>query len=250
MKIYIPSSKRGRKQTTFDNLPASIKVKTAIVIPKGEGPQYAGYPFIEIEQRGIGPTRQWCVENVDVDDKVVMLDDDLVFATRRDDEPTKFRPSSPQEIEALFNDVFIGLDDFAHVGVGTREGGNYKTDPSYQVGRMLRILAYDTKILKQHGIRFDRLDVMEDFDVTLRLLRKGYANHIINWIVHNQNGSNLAGGCSQYRTKDLQAHAAHQLARHHGHFVAVVEKETKSAWGGGIRTDVRVQWRKAYDSSR
>jgi hypothetical protein len=90
---------------------------------------------------------------------------------------------------------------------------------------------------------------MEDFDIQLQLLRKGMPSISINTMVQNQRGSGLEGGCSTYRTVEIQEEAARTLQSYHPEFVSVVQKQTKSAWGGGVRTDVVIQWRKAYESS-
>jgi hypothetical protein len=96
---------------------------------------------------------------------------------------------------------------------------------------------------------FDRLKVMEDFDFTLTLLENGGRNAVTLDYVWNQTGSNQPGGCSDYRTAEVQAKAAKELAKLHPGVVKVVEKEVigKTSWGGmKTRTDVRIQWRKAY----
>jgi hypothetical protein len=36
----------------------------------------------------------------------------------------------------------------------------------------------------------------------------------------------------------------------HPAFVKVVEKATKTSWGGETRTDVQVSWKKAYASAK
>lgn len=206
-----------------------------------------GRPIKQIQSpvHGIGPTRQWIIDQVK-SDKVVMLDDDLVFATRREDDPTKFRPSSAQDITNLFRHIEACLDSYAHVGVSTREGGNRDVSSFITNTRLLRILAYRTDVLRAEQIRFDRLQLMEDFDVTLALLRRGYANIKINWIVHNQRSSNAPGGCSTYRTLEAQALAAKGLQEFHPDFVSVVTKKTKTAWNGQERQDVIIQWKRAF----
>jgi hypothetical protein len=66
-----------------------------------------------------------------------------------------------------------------------------------------------------------------------------------NWCNNQAEGSSADGGCSTYRTPELQAQAARLLAELHAPYVKVVEKETKTAWGGGTRTDVMIQWKRA-----
>lgn len=251
MEIYIPT--RGRVfQETFASLPDDLNDRIIFVIPFDDGKflnlDNAGTERIlrtPAKISGIGPTRQWIIDQAQ-DKKIVMLDDDLVFASRREDEPTKFRVALPAELHTLINSIDCHLDSFAHVGVSTREGGNRDISEHAFNTRLLRVLAYRTDVLRNEGIRFDRLELMEDFDVTLQLLRKGYSNCKINWIVHNQRSSNAPGGCSTYRTREKQSQAARGLAALHPSFVNVVIKKTKTAWNGQERQDVIVKWKRAF----
>lgn len=245
MEIYIPT--KGRVfQETYDSLPQELKRRVIFVVDSSETCVHGLRTPPSV--KGIGPTRQWIAEQPG-DNKFVMLDDDLVFATRRGDEPEKFRDSTPEEITDLFNRVEHMLDSYAHIGVSTREGGNRDTDSFVFNTRLLRILGYRRDVLKDNGVRFDRLELMEDFDVTLQLLRLGYSNIRINWMVHNQRSSNAPGGCSTYRTLEKQSAAARGLAELHPQFVTVVTKQTKTAWNGQERQDVRIQWKQAYESA-
>lgn len=142
------------------------------------------------------------------------------------------------------------LHSTPHVGFGSREGGNRVTVDYSHNTRIMRVLGYDRNLLMKECITFDRLPVMEDFDVALRLLRLGHPNMVINTVVHNQAGSGKTGGCSHFRTKEVQAEAAYKLQRLHPGFVKVVTKSTKSAWGGGERTDVNIQWKKCYAAGK
>ena len=111
----------------------------------------------------------------------------------------------------------------------------------------MRVLAYDAELVRGHKLKYHRVQFMEDFDMTLQLLRLGYSNLLVNWIVQNQSGSNLQGGCSQYRNVQTQELAAHMLKEHHTDFVRVVIKQTQVAWTGmKQRTDVVISWKKAY----
>ena len=246
MKIYIMSSGRAAKQVTFHNLPREIQERTTIVVPKEQETEYQRHklPAVGAPVKRIADARQWVV---DQGGYVCMMDDDLVFATRRTDDPTKFVPSTFADITHLFEVIEHNLDTFAHVGVGTREGGNRKTELSFQVARMLRILAYDTDILKDFGIRFDVMELMEDFHVTLALLQNGYPNLVLNHMVHNQGGSNSTGGCSAWRTPQMQHDAAMKLKAMYPNYVNVVKKQSKVKGHWGDRTDVVIQWKRAYN---
>jgi len=247
MDICILSSGRAGRQATWSALPAAIQAKTKIVIPAGEEHHYAKFPHISVPVKGIGPTRQWVIDNCS--DKVVMLDNDLTFAVRRGDNPAKFVPATDKDVEDMFNTIWGLLDKYAHVGVAGREGGNRVISRFIHTTRMIRILAYDARVLRKAKVRFDALEVMEDFHTTLRLLRLGFDNILLNHIVHNQYGSNTAGGCSQYRTPEMQELAANLLKEHHPDFVKVVKKQTKVAWGGmRERSDVIIQWKRAFQA--
>lgn len=250
MEIYILSKGRSHRQTTFNNLPRFLQMRVLVAVYPEELQDYSDYPTVAVNcvERGVGHKRQWILDNCS-SNKVVMLDDDLVFATRRKDDPTKFREAAPNEIGSLFDDIEQMLDQYAHVGVSGREGANRRTEPRITVGRMTRILGYQVDVLKANNIRLDEMQLMEDFNTTLRLLRAGYPNMIINYMVQNQNGSDTSGGVSTYRTRDKQAAAAEELARKHPAFVSVVEKSPKTAWGGLPRKDVVIQWKRAYDES-
>jgi len=189
MEIWIPTRNRVC-QETYLSLPQELRERIHFAVPHDDRNIVGVFVHkTPSEINGIGPTRQWIVDQVQ-DKKIVMLDDDLVFAIRREDEPTKFLPAQPKELIQLINQIDECLDSFAHVGVATREGGNRDTNSHTFNTRLLRILAYRTDVLRNEGIRFDRLELMEDFDVTLQLLRRGYSNCKINWIVHNQRSSN------------------------------------------------------------
>jgi hypothetical protein len=231
-------------------LPKTIKKRTKIVIPKKESKDYADYPtiFQPPHTRHTGHIRQWLVDNAKRN--IVMLDDDLSFALRREDEPTKFVPPSRADILDMFLEIEDNLEVYKHIGVSFREGGHHNTEDHLNCTRMARVLAYHTKTVQKLKIRWDRCFGMDDFDSTLQLIEYGYPNLMINWMVQNQAGSQSQGGASEWRTKELQAKAAHRLKKFHPDYVKVVEKETKSGWFDGKRTDVIVQWKKAAKDAK
>lgn len=198
------------------------------------------------EIRTIAPTRQWIIDHVGESDKVVMVDDDLVFYRRRDDDRTKLRDLKPGELKQMLLEIEAFLMNHSHVGIASREGANRNTEEYSHNTRIMRVLGYRRDTLQKLLIAFGRLPVMEDFDVALRLLRHGLPNIVLNNWANNQAGSGKEGGCSHFRTPDLHAESARRLAALHPGYVKTVEKTTKGAWGGGTRTDVHVQWKKAF----
>jgi len=252
VRIFIPTLGR-EKQFTFETLPDIWKRRVIFVCGPGEKKrlQALGAPVWEqpAEVKGIAGVRQMIMDFAK-DEKVVMLDDDLKFAHRCAD--GKLHPADKTVVNAMLLSVDEQLSNFAHGAVSCREGNNRVKDDITFIGRPLRLLAYNRRMVKETNCRF-RLKVMEDFDMTLQLLRAGRENFIIWNFCHDQCiGSGAPGGCSGYRTPAVQAKAAHDLARLHPGFVKIVEKETKTAWKdfGGKRTDVIVYWKKAFESSQ
>lgn len=252
MNIYIPSSGRAKDQHTWKQLPRTIKDCTAIVCPQDEYIEYCGYnpnaTVIPCPHKGIGPTRQFIIA-ASYPEAVCMLDDDLTFFKRRADDRTKFEDADDIDLVDMFQEIAHQLRYYPAVGVCPREGGNRYPDSIYHNVRLLRVLAYDTIILATQDIDFRTTAVMEDFYVALSLLTRGYPNIMLSDWCHNQVGSNAAGGCSQYRTMKMQRDAALLLKQYFPNFVTVVTKKTKTAWGGEERTDVRIQWKKAFASA-
>lgn len=255
MKIYIHTSGRPHKQTTLRGFSKKLLEDTVLVVQAKQ--------FTDHEHRygkrcevvalpdhitKLSPTRQWILENAETNE-FVMLDDDLTFSYRLPGTGVKLHKANEQVIESMFADMEELLKGgYAHVGISAREGNNHVDAGVKTVGRMMRILGYNKATVFEEQCRLDRVETKQDFDMTLQLLRKGWPNAIIYSYAHNQPGSNNAGGCSIYRTPEVMARCSHELAALHPDFVTVVEKETKSSWGGGTRTDVRIAWKKAYES--
>lgn len=256
MQLYICTYGRSDNQVTWQNLPPSVREFTTLVVQDREKDLYPQYPTLVLppDITRIGPTRQFLVDYTlrqGQSQVLLMADDDLSFATRRQDEPSKFTPATGQEIQDLLEHMDSVAHLYAHVGVSPRDGANRRTEPALYNTRMTtRLSAYNVRMLQREGIRFDDMECMEDFHVTLSLLELGYKNVVINSMIHDQKGSNTVGGCSHFRTPEVQAAAAYELKRRHPDFVTVVQKKTKHSWGGGVRTDVRVQWKRAYQSAR
>lgn len=252
MNVFVVTYGRVGKQVTWRNLPPVVREqwKVSLLVDAAEAKAHGDIPVTVLPEglRGIGAVRQWMIDNSP--DKVLMLDDDLRFYKRRADDRKLLEKASDVDIAAMFAAIEETLDEHPLVGVASREGANRNIEKMIENTRVLRLLAYRSSELRERGIRFDRVPVMEDFDVALQLLRAGRKNVILNDYAHNQEGSGLSGGCSTYRTREVQSEAAHKLAQLHPGLVNVVTKVTKGAWGGGERQDVIVKWKKAYESSR
>ena len=257
MDIYIPTYGRSTRQVTWQGLPLDLQRRTLLVVQKREELKYIAMPIAVLPDdiRTIAATREYIVHKLHpklgTSDKLVMLDDDLKFQVRREDDRGKFLEANVKDKITLFSEIAAMLESYAHVGVVAREGGNRMLEDG-ECCRMMRVLAYYAPTLHKNKISFLRHGpkfTLEDFDATLQLLSKGYPNLVLHRWCQGQGTSNESGGCSSYRTLALHNKNAQLLAGAWPEFVRAVRKTTKTAWGGATRTDVMVQWKKAFASA-
>lgn len=252
MRIFIPTLNRGpEKQFTIRELGAKLvkKYKATLICPRSEADALcvgAEYDVWACPAKGIAATRQWILDNSD-DPHVLMLDDDLSswsWRVEHKDGTLSYKKATPEQRAAGLAEVAKLIKKYGHGSIGHRLFANARDGLDFNT-RQLRALAYDRDLLKREKVKF-RVPVMEDFDVQLQLLKRGHECFQYNWLVQEQRGSNEEGGCSTYRTEQVQRAAAEQLAKLHPECVTVVKKQQKgngSMWGE--RTDVKVNWRRA-----
>lgn len=281
--IAIPSAGRAQRQVTLRALHDTKMLDVyavCVCVPEREAKAYARLrhsgktldaPVVLVPDTysGIARTREWILLNLakEVDARyVLMLDDDMDFCYRPDvSKPKLEMVNSPMHMRRMIRTMsgWLQNDGFVHVGLSARQGNNnefygangaYGLHPYRDVTRQINVHAYDTKVIqtlvKRKKLVFGRVPVMEDFDITLQLLRMGYPNRVLFEYCWNQRDSAAKGGCSTYRTAEVQAASARKLAELHPGYVKVTEKKSKatsSAWKQmKVRVDVNVQWRKAY----
>lgn len=254
MEIYIPSRSRYNKRPdTLNSIPLTCHHNVNIVVPKQEYNAYS-YAFkdykckiIKCPVDGIGRVRQWIMENAK-SNYVLFLDDDMKFGVRK--EGIKMVNADFDDVANMFSLLKNWLDEgWLHVGISQRAGNNRVLSQYAETTRMNNAYAYNVKQFLKTGVRFDRLEVMEDFDVTLSLLKLGYNNRITYKYGWSQRKSGDIGGCSIYRTDAVQQQSAHKLKKLHPSLVKVIKKTSKQRWNGmdsSTRTDVRIQWKRAY----
>jgi hypothetical protein len=248
MRIFIPSRGRAaQKSHTLEDLLIAGVEGAKIVVHHSERDAYIARfgvaSVMPVTAKGIGKVRQHIIDISD--GPVLMLDDDLGFFVRRKDDPKLLTRAGPYDIKRALKAMEGALKLHAHASFAVREGANRNTDEFIYNVRCLRALGYNAATLKKEKVRFDRLPVMEDFDVALQLLRRGYWSVTLNHFLQDQGASNAPGGCSIYRSMEVQAQGAEGLARLHHEFVTVVEKQAKGGGPWATRKDVRIQWKKA-----
>lgn len=270
MHIFIPSL--GRSDPNFihagplPQVPDELIHMVSYVVPTNEVAEYhetlaqmglthRGVSVVGCKEIGISGTRRWIGEvtrDLSASHHFMMMDDDVRFVKRASHAATNLVDfdASGQDFVEMYNAVDEALNTYAHVGVSPRQGNNrHGLVESVENTRTLRVLAYDANVFcrMEHG----RVPVMEDFDVNLQLLRKGYPNlNFVKWS-QDQKMTNAEGGCSTYRDHEKQDKAARKLSELHPGFVKVREKKNKTDKDGfGTRTDVTIYWKKAYASSQ
>ena len=257
MRIVIPSMGRADSVRTLaiQEWPRVWAPFTYLAVPEAEAGAYKerwpGVKQIVIAPEmatGIAQTRQYLWDQaVDVD-FVCQVSDDLRFAYRTKDK--KLHGTTEVHLQDIFDILYrLMAHGWIHAGLSARGGNNHVDLPIKAIGRMCDVYVHNHRACKALGVRWDRKLLMSDFDVTLQLLRLGHPNAIIYSHCWDQGASNAPGGCSTYRDPEVLAEEARILAQLHPGYVTVVDRSAKN-WRGfdGTRTDVRIQWRKAFDS--
>lgn len=254
MIIYIPTRGRLTRQTTFNALPPSLQAQAIFVVDSGKGVGYAGrYPtakgVMELPSglKGIAFIRQYIMEHCD-EQRLVMLDDDLTLFVKN--EERKIVGATPIQVEDMFKELEHWLHSgFAHAGITPRFLNWQDTADYKDATRMMHVLAYDRYAVNAAGARFtagvDSTFSMDDFHMTLQLLRAGCPNRVSLSNCTSPSASNSTGGASEWRTTATHNASAERLAELHPGFVKVKVKQDWKGMGGGERKDVTVQWQKA-----
>jgi hypothetical protein len=179
--------------------------------------------------------------------KILMLDDDLVFATRN---ARRLPKSTDEELIAAFQRIEdkLGPDpEFVHVGFGQRQFNNHIAEVGWKTpGKMQCALGYYLPVVAKE-VRWDLVLLKSDYCASLQLLLKGYANAVwTETVVEQARGFDAPGGCSTYRTVAMSDAEAWRLQRLYPEYVSVVDRDYK----GLARKEVVVQWKKALADGR
>lgn len=264
-RFYIPTRGRANRQRTIHNLPEGILCRTYLVCDEDEYKEHVkecsgiipkkrilAFPpkignFIVGKFGCAWDKKQWIFENTSADN-MFFMDDDLAFDIRKDG---KLLKASKRKVYDAFNIMtkWIFFEKIAHVCLGPREGNNRVVEDYIDNSRAMRVMGYDVEVIRKHKLKFNRLQLMSDFEMTLTLLELGYSNRVLYKYANGQRKSNDDGGCSIYRTPELMERAAKGLKKLHPNFVKVKKVETSQPWAGfdtNIRYDVQVSWKKAY----
>jgi len=253
MQIIIPTRGRVNRQLTITSLSKGLRKRTNIVCPKKEAfsLESLGDDLKVVRQPNpdwtIAKKRKWIMEEwlSQGIEKIVMLDDDLRFASRISEEDWHLDEIRGETLEKEFDRLEERLGpDFPHVGFGPRQGNNRVDEPGWKVpGKMCYVLGYYLPIVVKE-CELGRIETREDMDVTLQLLRKGYPNAIWQTTVVDQRKFDAPGGASNERTMESSNADCHKLAALHPGYVSVTQRTYKASVP---RCEVIIQWKKALE---
>lgn len=244
--IFINTLGRVKTQPTLEAM-LKAGLKPVLLVQYHEKDLYNGYDVVVIALperiKTLPETRQWLIDNSPYQ-KIIIIDDDFTFYKRK--EGTSLEKANSEDINDMIETIYSDLENYAAVGISMRQGNNHVKEDYKENGAINGLLGLRVDILHKENIRFDHNPAMEDKHITLDLLTKGYKNKVWFKWCYNQPASNTAGGCSTYRTAELQKQAAEMLAASYPGLVTVKVKTTKGGWFGGQRYDVICYWKKAY----
>ena len=176
-----------------------------------------------------------------------LFDDDIRLYRRHTPGMTNLRyAEKPDDIRDMLSWMESQLQDgYVHGGISPREGNNRVPESTTSNCRVCRAHFYNADVVRAE--QFDFRDVVEkqDFHFSLTMLELGYPSIVSYEFAQGQHASNMAGGCSIYRTPEMLAEGALRLAALHPGFVKVTMPKTKTAWRGGA-PDVVCYWKKAF----
>lgn len=253
MNLYIMSRGRAGKVTTAASIPMTWYGRTFLVVPEGEKYLYEdAYPHIRVMPVPDTVTNysqkfQWILNGcyADSNDKAVILDDDLVFSARDENGSLKtIRDSS--RLEKLWEKMEVLLDEYPLVGVHPRAMGQDTPPGHVENGRVICIQGINRRLIG--NVRVDAHPVLADVFLNCALLSRGLKNALITDFFQDHGPCQAPGGCSVYRTPEIQERAIDELvARYPGYAKKVYRKPKVAGWmvgEDGTRVEFTVQWKK------
>jgi hypothetical protein len=267
LQLLIHTHGRKNDQLTVQCLGKELMDRTTIICPQKEYNtiRYLRDDFNVVAQPNdewkLPEKRDWTLKHWHEMGytKIMLLDDDLRFATRVSDDDWHLREIKGQELL----DEFLRLEEklgpeYPHVGFGIRQGNNNIKDPGWRIAtKQVCTLGYYVPIVVKE-VRWDNLILRTDFSATLQLLLKGYPNAIWDRTVADQKEFDAPGGCSRYRTLELLNEQAEVFASLYPGYVSLTKREynekTKDKGSKRKETATRIetviQWQKAYEEGR
>jgi len=256
VNLYIMSRGRAGKVTTLASVPPSWYDRTYIVTNQGEELAYKeAYPHIMVVVVPSWITNysqkfQFILDGLpyghlgkaDDMDKAVILDDDLVFS-RKDDKGRLVTIREPEQIAPMFEQIEVLLDKFPLVGVHPRAMGQDAPEPYVTNQRIICVQGLNRRLIGR--VKSDQFPILADVVLTLSLLGRGDEVALVTTYFQDHGPCQAPGGCSIYRTPEMQERAIDYLV---GRFPAFVKKVTRkpkvAKWMGDERVEYVAQWKR------
>lgn len=248
MRIYVPSRDRASRMEIFRFLPAD-KHDVVVVVPHGQGDAYRQRcPQVwetPPDIQGISATRNLILrEGAPVQ---LQVDDDLrLYARERlgmSELNRTLRIATPADIVAMLSALDTALQTHAHASISPRMMNQALEDAPRSCGRYFRFCGFNTALMPNGPVQ-SPLAVGEDLELAIQLYKLGLSAVLFSvWAHDDSRGTNSTGGCSLYRTHELQAESIHEMVRLHAPFVKAVEKKVKMGGAFGHRIDPKIDWK-------
>lgn len=281
LMLYVPTIKRIDHQFTLRALNKKWLGRTTLVCAQGEEKKHAkNFPgllrIVAPPTKNICETRAWIFKHAHRKgyDKIMMMDDDLVFSLREkgpvslrgvhsdkaDEEWARIKKKHPEyarlttlqpgddRVGIIMRNIEMILDKYRHAGISERYFNNLKGPEWIANTKLLHALAFHVPTVMAH-CELGWTKWYEDVDYTVQLLRAGYENALLCWAAVNEGrGWNAPGGCSSYRTEEDSKPYAYALANKYPGIVRVWEKKDKVT--GEIQYRHVINWKKAISQGR
>lgn len=252
MNIYILTRGRVNKQITLDSIPKRYLKDTYLICGAMEARQHrvlgrqckVSPPHVDNYSKKF----QWLIDGkADRSCKqFVMMDDDLYF-NKRIPGQEKLAPVDEGDLERMFLSLAALNEDYALSGIHPRQMGHNKPLPYVENGRILCVHNVNLDLFPKKLMRLDAHPILADKLLNCALLKQGVPNAIITAFTVDWGSVQAPGGCSDYRTLEMQEAAVKYVAEKFGPFAKAVMKKPKTAkWLGDERWDLQIQWKRMY----
>lgn len=250
MHLLIMTRGRVGKQRTLQSIPSRWIDKTLLVAPMEELHQHR-HPTIGVPEwvDNYSKKFQYIIDGRAVDtNKVVILDDDLIFSKRVGDKLLKVQDK--EELNDMFDYMEELLDATALVGVHPRQMGHHAPLPHKENGKVICIQGVNRQLCDPMP-RVDQFPILADVILNCSLLSRGIGNKLITTFVQDWGSCQAPGGCSLYRTPEMQKEAVEYVANRFAPFAKAVHRKAKQEnWlGEDGRVDLRIQWKRMYENA-
>lgn len=197
--------------------------------------------------KGIAQARNYAIEFAEVKgyDVVLCSDDDVSFAMLDETGHAHSLGTEPGAYNCIAKLLMASAFSGRYGITGIR--GRLFCNQPFVCQLPTRVVAINLALFKNLGLSYtfcEPFTVMEDYYVALKMLSLGVAWHIHKGFVCDDGGTAAPGGCSEFRTPEIQSRCARSLAAQFPDWVAPYQKQ--GAFGDYI--DVKFQRKKIAEA--